>query len=134
MEKVLDDALLSHDHWHADLMRRLICHLPFSDTVMAHDGHLHCGFGSWFYGMGKIQVEKLPAFVKIGALHKSMHDNAREVCLKVKATGYAPEEDYDAFVHSLESFRQELTSLKHRVSMLSQANPPETPPQDKPMQ
>jgi diguanylate cyclase len=121
IEKVIHEALSNHSRWYDDLIRRLLCRLPLPDSVMAKDSHRHCDFGAWFYGMGKQQVETLPAFVIIGGLHKIMHNSAREICHKVNATGYVLEADYDYFARSLTLFRQELHALKHKVSMLHKA-------------
>jgi len=76
--------------------------------------------------MGKKQVENLPAFILIGSLHKLMHISAREICQKVKATGYVQEADYDYFFRSLTLFRQELNTLKHKVAVLQKATAAES--------
>jgi hypothetical protein len=60
-------------------------------------------------------VGKLPAFKKIGELHKAMHDSAREVCQNIKATGSAPEVEYDAFRNNMMLFRQELDNFKSKI-------------------
>lgn len=113
--KIVEDALKNHSNWHDDLLRRLLCRMPLPESMVARDAHHHCAFGSWFYGMGKTHVETLPAFKKIGELHKTMHNSAREVCQKVKATGYVPDVDYDLFERDLQHFRNELNSFKNRV-------------------
>ena len=122
----IDQALANHRKWHDDLIRRLLCRLPLPDSVMAQAAYRHCEFGTWFYGMGKKQVENLPAFILIGSLHKLMHISAREICQKVKATGYVQEADYDYFFRSLTLFRQELNTLKHKVAVLQKATAAES--------
>lgn len=82
MLKVVEEALLNHTKWHDDLVRRLLCHLPPSESMLVKDAHHRCAFGIWFYGMGKDQVKELPAFKRIGELHEAMHNSAREVCVK----------------------------------------------------
>ncbi|MBI5041739.1 MAG: CZB domain-containing protein [Gammaproteobacteria bacterium] len=125
---IVDEALLNHTKWYDDLVRRLLCHLPLPDSVMAKDACHHCAFGVWFYGMGDAYVGKLPAFLRIGELHKAMHDSAREVCQKIKATGSAPEPDYDSFQNNMLQFRQELDSFKRKiVHTLESMDSPENP-------
>lgn len=120
IEKVLSEALLHHGQWYDDLLRSLICHLPFPDSITARDAHYHCAFGSWFYGMGKTQVQKLPAFKKIAELHRAMHDSAREMCLKFRTMGKVSKVEYDVFKYNLDHFREEINILIERVSELYQ--------------
>lgn len=118
LEKILDvveAALSNHAQWYDDLMRRLLCRLPLPDTMIARDAHRQCAFGTWFYGMGETYVEELPAFKKIGEMHKAMHDNAREVSQIVKANGYATELEYDSFQRRLMQFRNELDNLRGKI-------------------
>jgi hypothetical protein len=122
--KVVDEALLNHTKWHDELVRRLLCHLPPSESMVAKDAHQRCAFGTWFYGMGKDQVKELQAFKRIGELHETMHNGAREVCVKNKATGFVPEVDYDSFIQDLRQFRDELNLFKSRVvKTLESADP-----------
>jgi diguanylate cyclase len=113
--KVVEEALLNHAKWYDDLVRRLLCHLPLPDSMIASDAHRRCAFGTWFYGMGKEQVKELLAFKKIEELHEAMHNCARDVCVKNKATGFVSEVDYDHFVQELTNFRNELNLFKNRV-------------------
>ena len=112
---VVEAALKNHTQWHDDLLRRLLCRMPLPESMVARDAHHHCAFGNWFYGMGKDHVENIPAFKKIGELHRTMHNSAREVCQKVKATGYVSEVDYYLFERDLQHLRNELNSFKNRV-------------------
>jgi hypothetical protein len=122
IEQIIDCALSSHMKWYDDLLRGLLCRSPLSDAIVAKEAYRYCEFGSWFYGMGKQQVETLPAFVVIGGLHKIMHNSARLLSQQVNAIGYANRADYDYFQHSLKLFRQELKALRHKVALLHQAN------------
>lgn len=119
LEKILgivEAALLNHTNWYCDLVRRLLCRLPLPDSIIVKDAHHHCAFGTWFYGMGEAYVEESPAFKKIGESHKAMHGSAREVCQKFKATGSTPEMDYDTFRHYLMQFRNELDTLRSKIT------------------
>jgi len=113
--KVVEEALLNHNKWYDDLVRRLLCHLPLPESMLAKDAHQRCAFGTWFYGMGKDQVKVIPAFIAIGELHETMHNSAREVCGKNMATGFVTEVDYDSFIQDLTQFRNELLQFKARV-------------------
>ena len=115
IERVIDTALQQHLDWYEDLMRRLICHLPLPDSVLTKDAHCQCAFGHWFYGMGKAYIEQIPAFQRLGELHKDMHDGARQICQKSNSLGHVQEMDYVLFLRTLKNFRQELAAFKDRV-------------------
>lgn len=119
LERILssiDDALALHDKWREALLRTLVCKLPLTASDIAEDAHLHCTFGRWFYSKGNEHLRKLPVFQGIGGMHQQMHQTAREVCLKIKATGLVAEEDYDQYLGKVSQFREELVGLHRRVS------------------
>ena len=114
--QVIEAALLNHNKWYDDLVRRLLCHLELPDSLVAKDAHRKCAFGCWFYGMGDHHVDTSPVFKKIGELHQEMHDNARKICLAKKASGYINEVDFDIFFRSLGQFRAALTEFRDRAA------------------
>lgn len=123
LERVLatiEDALALHETWRDNLHRTLACRLPPTDADMAEDAHHRCAFGHWYYSKGNAHFRDLPAFKNIGELHKSMHQGARDICIKVKGLGILPVEDYDLFLGGMLSFRKELLDLQHRVSFTLQ--------------
>ena len=113
--KAVEEALQHHTQWHEDLIRRLLCRLAMPESMVAKDAHRHCAFGTWFYGIGQSCVEKIPVLKTIGELHKALHDSAREVCQKIRATGFVAEVDYDAFLRQLTALRSELKTFKSRI-------------------
>lgn len=113
--ETIDKALLMHTRWYEDLMRTLLCRLPVPLSITAKDAHNRCDFGCWLYGERNSRLHVLPAFTKIDALHKTMHDSARELSLKMEANGKAPEEDYDYFLRNVTQFRNELNDFRQRV-------------------
>lgn len=116
----IEEALSLHDKWREGLLRSLICKLPLAASHLAEDAHQRCAFGCWFYSKGNTHLREMAIFKRIGQLHQAMHDNAREVCLKIKATGVVVEEDYDQFLGGVSRFRDELVGLRSRVSFTLQ--------------
>jgi diguanylate cyclase (GGDEF)-like protein len=112
----IEEALSLHDKWREALLRSLICKLPLAASNIAEDAHQRCAFGCWFYSKGNAHLREMAVFKTIGNLHQAMHDNAREVCLKIKATGVVAEEDYDQFLGGVSRFRGELTGLQGKVT------------------
>ncbi len=113
--KIVDAALLMHTRWYDDLIRTLLCKTPMDESYVAMDAHRKCSFGCWFYAQNDAGFHDLPSASKIEAMHKTMHDSAREICLKMKANGLVKEEDYDYFNRNLALFREELTNFRQRV-------------------
>lgn len=111
----IEKALKMHTTWYEDLVRRLLCKLPLPDSVIAVNAHQCCDFGCWFYGKMNEQSHNLPAFAEMGESHKVMHDSARDLCLKMKATGMVHEDDYDYFIRNVLRFSGELTAFRQRV-------------------
>lgn len=116
----IEEALSMHDKWREGLLRSLICKLPLAASNIAEDAHQRCAFGCWFYGKGNTHLREMAVFKTIGQLHQAMHDNAREVCLKIKATGMVAEEDYDQFLGGVSRFRGELVGLQNKVTFTLQ--------------
>lgn len=115
--ETIDNAFLVHTKWFEDLTRMLLCKLPLRDSYVAKDAHKKCEFGCWLYSSKNRRLRDLPAFVKIEELHEKMHDSAKEMCLKMKATGMIREEDYDYFIRNMTAFRNELAEFRQRVSV-----------------
>lgn len=125
---VADKALAMHSEWREGLVRILLCKLPLPDSAVALDAHQHCAFGTWFYSKANAHLRALPAFQRIGELHERMHDSARDMCMRVKASGFAQEDDYDRFVRCNVEFHGALEQFRHRVSLtLQNAGSPEAP-------
>lgn len=112
--QVIDKALAMHMQWHEDLIRNIICKLPLPDSVIKVDAHQHCDFGCWFYHQNNAHLRELPSFQEMGNLHQAMHASAREICLKITATGLVTENDYDHFIRNLARFRDCLRDLQDR--------------------
>jgi predicted metal-binding protein len=85
------------------------------ESFVAKDAHHKCEFGCWFYSNKDSGFHELPAFIEIGDSHKTMHESAREICLKMKVNGLVQSEDYDYFVRNLTSFREALADFRQRV-------------------
>jgi hypothetical protein len=114
--QVIETALVNHNNWYDDLVRRLLCHLELPASLVAKDAHRKCAFGAWFYGMGESPVENSPIFKTIGALHQEMHDNARKISLSFRSSGYIQDIDFDIFYRSLQQFREALTDFRDRAA------------------
>jgi diguanylate cyclase len=113
--EIIDLALKMHTEWYDRLIRNLICRTLMDESYIAKDAHHKCDFGCWFYNQNDSSFHKLPSAIKIGELHKVMHDSAREISLKMKVNGVVSEADYDYLVRNMALFKEELADFRQRV-------------------
>ncbi|MCH1924841.1 CZB domain-containing protein [Shewanella sp. C32] len=104
-----------HQQWYDELVRILLCRLPIQHKYIGTKSHQSCEFGRWLYSENSKHLRKLPAFVKMEQLHAKMHESAREMCMKMQATGLVQEQDYDYFMRNVTFFRKDLSEFKFRV-------------------
>jgi len=112
----IDDALVLHDTWREALHRVLICRLPAPVADLGPHAHEQCGFGRWLYGKSNTDLLALPAFHKIEALHKTVHDKVRVIYEQRAAGHLVSVEDFDAYGHAAAAFRAEMLDLKARAA------------------
>jgi len=111
----INSALKNHNDWYENLMRTLVCRIHMDDCFIAKDAHRKCKFGHWFYDKTNSDFHNLPAASKIGKLHKTMHDSARNICLNMRTGGLVQTRDYDRFSRDLNNFREALEDFRHRI-------------------
>ena len=113
--EVIETALKMHAEWHNKLIRTCLCRTSMDDSYVAKDAHRKCNFGHWFYTQNDSSFHSLPSAKKIGALHKTMHDSARELSIQMKVSGMVQEKEYDYFVQNMSLFKEELVAFRQRV-------------------
>lgn len=115
IQKTVDDALAMHGKWLENLQRIFACRLSPNEADLAVDAHQNCDFGRWFYSKSNSRLREIPAFQKIEALHKSMHNTVREICAKLRAAGVIQPDDYDVLLGEVKRFSGELEELRNKV-------------------
>lgn len=111
----LDQALHNHQQWHNDLMRTLICRLPYDKHDAAPEAHKECRFGQWYYENTLPSIKKNPGFIAIGDAHKNMHQLARNILVTLHTSNSISSYDYDNFANSLERLKLEIYALKNEL-------------------
>lgn len=114
----IDDAIALHDKWRERFQRDLICRLPPPDTELNAHAHELCAFGRWLYGKGNAHMLAMPAFQSIEALHRKMHVKVRELYEKRLAGRSTGVDDYDDYLGTAISFRDQLNLVKERVAFM----------------
>ncbi|MEQ1439121.1 diguanylate cyclase [Fontimonas sp. SYSU GA230001] len=111
----LQQAIDSHQLWHSELNRTLICALPPRADDLAEDAHCRCRFGQWYASADSARLHAHPAFVALGDAHARMHALAREL-LQTAASGRAVStQAFDSFAAALQTMRLEVSSLKQEL-------------------
>ncbi|MFV0594477.1 CZB domain-containing protein [Shewanella sp.] len=112
---IVEKSYIVHEKWYEDLIKTLLCRLPIEDRFIGKCPHQKCQFGQWLYSENSRHLRNLPAFIKIEALHDRMHASAKEMCVRMKTTGFVLEHDYVAFLQHVHLFRENMNEFKHRV-------------------
>lgn len=116
MLRDLDTGIMNHMTWSKKLHRALICEEEPEPFDLSDEAHCHCKFGRWYYqGDNYPALRENPVFLKIGALHKTMHDDARAL-LQAKAVGHEIRHaEYDNFMDNAISFKWEVRCLQFEI-------------------
>lgn len=111
----LNQAIYNHEQWSKDLIRSMICRLPYDNRDIADDAHHHCRFGQWYYGTPPQAFLDHSAFKAIGAEHRRMHQVTARLLLESASKGGVDPLDYDNFMSAAERLRLEIYSFKHEI-------------------
>lgn len=111
----IDKALGMHEVWREQIQRTLSCKLPPADADLADDAHHHCAFGHWFYSASNAHLRKLPSFKKIEEMHVAMHNQARDLCVRLKGHWGITPAEYDPYIAQVARFRGELMQLRQKI-------------------
>jgi len=111
----LNQAIYNHEQWSKNLIRSMICRLPYDSRDIADDAHHHCRFGHWYYGSPPQAFLEHPAFKAIGVEHRRMHQVTARLLLESESKGEVAPLDYDNFISAAERLRLEIYSFKHEI-------------------
>lgn len=112
----LDSGIAAHVRWLGMLNKAIICGTPVPTSVTRDDGFRHCPFGSWLYAQDPAGWAPWAGDLgRIEALHRAVHDHARQVFSKYREAGQIAPDDYDSFLEASLRFRYALRSLSFRM-------------------
>jgi diguanylate cyclase (GGDEF)-like protein len=112
----LEQAAQDHAHWHENLIRAIVCHLPCDPNDLEENAHRQCRFGQWYYEQAPAELWEEPAFAAIEAEHRRLHRVAARLLREAAAAMPIAREDYDDLVTGGERLHLELDSLTHEVA------------------
>lgn len=108
-------AIYNHDQWYRDLIRSIVCRLPYDQRDLAPDAHRQCRFGQWYYSTDVDPLREHAAFLAIESEHRRMHELAARL-LRLAQEGVAiPVIEYDQFANALDRLRLQMQTLNHEI-------------------
>ena len=112
----LEQATHDHAEWQENVLRSVICGLPFKLDDVGDKDHHHCRFGRWYYEQAPAALWGQPSFAAIGAAHERVHRIAGRLLRQVAAGEPIVREDFEELVAGTARLRLEIDTLKHEIS------------------
>jgi len=113
----LQQATHDHDEWHENLLRAVVCGLPFNLAEVAEDAHVHCRFGRWYYERAPAELRGQPVFAAIGVEHERLHRAAARLLREVAADAPIDREDFEDLLAGCGELRLKLDLLRHEIEI-----------------
>ena len=112
----LEQATRDHTEWQENVLRSVICGLPFNLDDVGDKAHHHCRFGRWYYERAPAVLWGQPSFAAIGTEHEHVHRIAARLLQQVAAGEPIVREDFEELVAGTARLRLEIDTLKHEIS------------------
>ncbi len=114
----IESGLDEHSKWVKLWNTRAICHTSFPPSYLTQTSHQECDFAKWFHTCQSENWLHQVDFESISAVHKTMHEEARDLAVRIQEGEKIKEEDYYVFVNSEWSFSHQLQRLKDKIARL----------------
>jgi len=111
----LEQAALDHAEWHGNLVRAIVCGLPFTLDEIAEGAHHHCPFGRWYFENAPAWLRGQPAFSAIGTEHERLHRIAARLLRDSADDAPIVHQDFEDLVAGSARLRLELDSLRRTM-------------------
>ena len=112
----LERATRDHVEWHENLLRAIVCGLPFHPNEVADDAHLNCHFGRWYYEQAPAELWGQPVFATIGRTHERLHRAAARLLREVAAGVPVVREDLNDLLAGSGELRRALDMLRDEIA------------------
>jgi diguanylate cyclase len=111
----LEQAERDQVEWHENLLRALVCRLPFALNDLENHAHRQCRFGRWYYERAPAEFARQRAFAAIGTAHKRVHRFAARLLQDVAAGTPIARDDFEELVAGIARLRLEIDSLRNEI-------------------
>jgi diguanylate cyclase len=107
----------THDHleWYENLVRTLVCQLPFDPRELTERAHQDCRFGQWYYSETSAALRQQEMFRAMENEHRRVHAIAGRLLGDASRGTPIVQAEFDELVAVSSRFRRELDSLRHEV-------------------
>jgi diguanylate cyclase (GGDEF)-like protein len=112
----LEEATRDHVEWHENLLRAIVCGLPFNRREVAEDAHLNCRFSRWYCERAPAELRAQPLFVTIGWEHERLHRAAARLLREVAADAPIVREDFEDLLARCGELRRKLDLLRDEIA------------------
>jgi diguanylate cyclase len=111
----LEQATHDHAEWHENILRTIVCRLPFDLKDLEKSAHLHCLLGRWYYERAPAELWGQPTFAAIGAEHECVHRIAGQLLGELATDEPVTGADFDNLIAGSARLRLELDSLREKI-------------------
>ena len=111
----LQQATQDHADWHENLLRQIVCGLPFNLGDLALGAHADCLFCRWYHERAPAELWGQPAFAAIGCEHARLHRSAARLLREVAAVAPIVREDFEDLLASCAQLRVKLDLLRQAL-------------------
>ena len=111
----LEQATHDHAEWHENLLRTIVCGLPFDLKDLDKSAHLNCRLGRWYYERAPAELWGQPTFAAIGAEHECVHRIASQLLGELATDEPVARADFENLIAGSARLRHELDSLRQKI-------------------
>lgn len=111
----LEQATHDHAEWHENLLRKVVCGLPFKLSDLAPGTPINCLFCRWYYERAPAALWGQPVYAAIGSVHEHLHRIAARLLQEVTADGPVARQDFEDLLAACAQLRGKLDLLRHDI-------------------
>jgi diguanylate cyclase (GGDEF)-like protein len=119
----LERLRISHVRWLKILNKQLICNV-LDDSFK--ERHTECDFGRWYYAVEIKEVTADEEFVRLGDIHRKLHDSASNILRRHRQGNAIGEEEYTLlialeldFIHAFDGVLAAVNSTRYSIDTLT---------------
>lgn len=122
----LEQGIENHQIWFTQLHEGMLCKQPFLETVTHPQAHTKCQLGCWLYEKANNLIHQYPQFEHLVAIHKEMHDEARQLVKLWQKTNEVKLANYRSFLDHQRKVMDLLNNQREEILHLQESLDPLT--------
>lgn len=114
--RALDTGINNHEEWISKVHESLVCgDIHSNPHDLNDDAHCHCKFGQWIYSSETESISDYDHFQSVVALHKQMHELARNIISKNDDKVDISGNEYRNFTTQAIDFKLHVRNLQYEL-------------------